>query len=188
MHPNVKHTTKWNPLAGRKIKKGLTPPTFHHSIMYFCMKRDCCPILVMALIILLPSLPPEIAHNVTCFTLRLSWPMSWPFTTQCFCFKKMVTIHSSHKVLWIVTVFLKQTLYKWVNSVPIPFWYKLLMDLRSFYKSGGLKVTYFHFCSKNIPNWKHDLILMQLSLFIKKINFFCQFSERYLSKNGPKIV
>ena len=50
----------------------------------------------------------------------------------------------------------------------------------------GLKVTYFHFPStKNIPNWKHELIFMQLSFFINKIKNLRQFSEKYFSKNGP---
>ena len=46
--------------------------------------------------------------------------------------------------------------------------------------------TYFHFPStKNIPNWKHELIFMHLSFFINKIKNLRQFSERYFSKNGP---
>ena len=60
------------------------------------------------------------------------------------------------------------------------FWASKVLKIR------GLKVTYFHFPStKNIPNWKHELVFMQLSFFINKIKNLRQFSEKYFSKNGP---
>ena len=40
----------------------------------------------------------------------LQWVPLYKQSPTNVCFKKTVTIHSSHAVLWIVTVFLKQTL------------------------------------------------------------------------------
>ena len=82
----------------------------------------------------------------------IGWPRLWQSTT--------ISLHN-------------EGLYKWVNFTPIFFWYELLLTTSGpwkFSKIRDLKVTYFHFPSKkNIPNWKHDLIFMQLSFFINKI-------------------
>ena len=60
------------------------------------------------------------------------------------------------------------------------FWASKVLKIR------GLKVTYFHFPStKNIQNWKCELIFMQLSFFINKMKNSHQFSKKYFSKNGP---
>ena len=102
-----------------------------------------------------------------CGVSPLEWPMLW-----------RITKNSKHN----------EGTYKWVNWAPIFFWYKLLPTTSGpwkFPKLRGLKVTYFHFPgTKNIQNWKHELI-MQLSFFINNIKNLRQFSEKYFSKNGP---
>ena len=55
---------------------------------------------------------------------------------------------------------------------------------RKFSKIRGLKGNYFHFPStKNIPNWQHELIFMQLSFFFNK-NVVCKYHNNNNTNNN----
>ena len=53
-------------------------------------------------------------------------------------------------------------------------------------KKQRFKSHLFSFSQNNkFPNWKHELIFMQILFFINKTKTLRQFSEKYFSKNGP---
>ena len=84
-----------------------------------------------------------------------------------------------------------ECIFKWVNFKPIFFdrnYFQLLMGLRSFQKIRGLKVTYFHLPSKkNIPNWKYELISMQLLFLSIRLIIYVNFQKNISPKMSLKL-